>query len=210
MLNILIRTALIYIFLILFIRITGKRQIGELEISELVTTFILSEVAALPITDPDIPLLHAIIPVVILVSLEIIISFTVTKCKLFQKMFDGSPSFIISKGELNIKEMKRQRINIDELISSLRMKDIANIKDVEYAIIEQNGKLSAFKKEDNLSFTIINDGKLYKESMKLSGLDEKSIKSILKKKGISPNDVFLMTCDSNSSEPYIVSKEKTK
>lgn len=125
MFPILIRTLIIYIILIASIRLTGKRQVGEMQLSELTTAFLISEVAAAPLSDPDIPLIYAILPILLLVSLEIIISFITTKSLFFKKMFEPPPTVIISNGKLNLHALNKQRLSADELISSLRLKDVS-------------------------------------------------------------------------------------
>ena len=206
MIMILLRTVIIYIVLIGFIRMTGKRQIGELQLSELVTTFLLSELATIPITDPDIPLLFAIVPILFLISLEIIISFIVTKCVTLKRFVDGSPSFLIKKGKIDIKELKKQRISAEELISALRIKDISSVSSIEYALLEQNGQLSAFKKDDDLEHAVIVDGRFNLYNLTLSGLSESDIRNRLKARGCVPEDIFLYTVTDNGSE-FIMKKQ---
>ena len=206
MIMILLRTVIIYIVLIGFIRMTGKRQIGELQLSELVTTFLLSELATIPITDPDIPLLFAIVPILFLISLEIIISFIVTKCVTLKRFVDGSPSFLIKKGKIDIKELKKQRISVEELMSALRIKDISSVSSIEYALLEQNGQLSAFKKDDDLEHAVIVDGRFNLYNLTLSGLSESDIRNRLKTRGCVPEDIFLYTVTDNGSE-FIMKKQ---
>ena len=148
MTSVIIRTVFFYFFLILTMKIMGKRQLGQLQLSEFVTTFLLSEIAADPITNPDVPVLHAIVPILILLAAEIIISFTATKVPLFKKMFDGVPSIIVCRGMLDQRQLRRDRISLDELLSEMRKKDIYDIADVEYAILEQNGQLSITPKSE--------------------------------------------------------------
>lgn len=115
-----IRTVIIYILLVLAIRTTGKRQIGELEISELVSTFLISELASMPIGNQEIPLSFAIVPILIIISLEVIISFCSTRSSVMKRIFLGSPSILIQRGKVKQKELSKARMSMEELLSQLR------------------------------------------------------------------------------------------
>lgn len=199
MLNIIIRTGIIYIFLICFIRLTGKRQIGELQISELVTTIILSEIAAMPITENEIPLLYAIIPILLLIALEIVFSFASSKLTIFKRIFEGSPSVLMKNGTLDQKELLKQRINISELISTLRENDCPDISQLDFIFLEQNGKISAFSKGDALTHPIIADGEINESCLEMIEKDHAWLDQLLKTHKLKPQDIFLMTSDGKSS-----------
>ena len=154
MTNILLRTAIIYLFLLAIMRLMGKRQLGELEVSELVSTLLLSDIASLPITDQDIPLIYAIIPIIIITTFEISLSVLLTRFPLIKNLISTRPSALIRKGKIDIKEMNKNRISIDELLSELRQNDICEISEVEYAILEQNGKITVVKKRINSQPTL--------------------------------------------------------
>lgn len=217
---ILFRTIIIYIILILVMRMTGKRQIGELQISEFVTALMLSELAVQPITNINIPLFYAIIPILTLISFEIIITFFVTKSKLFKKLFEGEPSFIIRRGVLDQSELIKQRISMDEFIGELRLKDIPDIVDVNYAILEQNGKLSVFPKshindvatpdsaadtsDSGIAFPVIIDGDINYRNLKLVGRSEIWLTERLAERKIKTDGVFLFTVDDNGNENLIL------
>jgi uncharacterized membrane protein YcaP (DUF421 family) len=192
---ILIRTVLIYLILIFTLRLSGKRQIGEMQISELVTTFLLSELASIPLTNPAIPFLHAVIPILTIVSVEIIFSFLTTKWTVAKRLLDGRPSIIIKKGKLQKKEMERMRLSLDDLLCELRLKDIATLADVDYAILEPNGKLSVFQKNTTpLSHVYVIDGAIQTETLKETGKDEAWIKKLLQKQSIPHiKEVFLLS-----------------
>ena len=143
----------VYFMLIITLRLMGKRQIGELQLSELIVTILLSELAAIPIADKDIPLFYAIVPILLLLSLEVILSYIVLRLPGVKNLFAGRPSIIINKGVLNQKELERQRTGISELLCSLRQSGISDIGDVEYAILEQNGRFSVFPKAASSSVT---------------------------------------------------------
>lgn len=139
------RTILLYALVVFGIRFMGKRQIGELQPSELVITIMISELAALPASNPGTPLLMGAIPVLTLITLEIIISFVVLKSKGFRKFMQGKPSVIIKNGKINYAEMEKLRMNIDDLIEEIRLQGSPKIKSIKMAIVETNGKLSIKK-----------------------------------------------------------------
>ena len=151
MLKIILRTLIIYILLLTVMRLMGKRQLGELEPSEIITTFLFSEIATTPITNPESNIWHAILPIIIIASLEILLSFSVLKIPLLKKILTGRPSVIIQRGKINKEEMKRARLTLDELISGIRQGGIFNISEVDYAILEENGRLTVVPKcEDGI------------------------------------------------------------
>jgi len=223
MLNIFLKTVFIYALLVLFLRLMGKRQIGELQISELIITFLLSEIASTPIMNPEVSLLSALVPVLTLISLEIIISFLTTRSDLLKRIFDGVPSVIISKGVLNIKELDKLRITINEFISQLRQLDISSVDEVEYAILEQNGKLSVAKKakyqpltredlglsvkEKGIAHPVIVDGRINKGSLSFAEKDINWLNKKAKESKLSLDEIFLMTAD-DSGDTFIIKKEK--
>ena len=137
MATILIRTVIIYIVLIVTMRIMGKRQLGELEISDLVTTFLISEIASLPITDTEIPLSHAIIPIIVLLSLEVSISTLLSKFPKIKFVFSARPSTIIKNGEICKKALSDSRLSFDELFSQLRQQGYDDLSQIKYAIIDE-------------------------------------------------------------------------
>lgn len=190
-----IRTILIYILLLVVMRISGKRQIGEIQISELVTTFLLSDIAAYPLTNPGIPILNAVIPIFTIIPLEIIFSFLSTKCATLKKLLDGNPSIVILHGKIQKKEMEHLRISMDDLLCELRLKSIASVSDVDYAILEQNGQISIFEKNQApLSHAIIIDGTLNTKLLKQIGKNKHWVLEILKSKNIKDfRDVFLLS-----------------
>ena len=207
MATVLIRTLIIYLVFIITIRLMGKRQVGELEISELVITFMISELATMPIQNPTIPLSYAVIPIIVLVVGEIVFSFLITKSKLLKKLIIGNPSYIIKKGKLNQGELSRLRMGLSELLYELRLKDIDNISNVDYAILEENGKLSVFEKDKSkLSHAIIIDGDIVKSNLELICKDEKWVLSYLKRHKIDLKNVFLL-CASEDLSINIIMKE---
>ena len=208
MATILARTVIIYFVFVLSIRLLGKRQVGELELSELVITFMLSELATVPIQNPSIPLSYVLIPLIVLISFEIISSFLVTKSSLIKKLILGNPSYVIKKGVLNQKELSRLRMGVGELLYELRLKSIDDISNVDYAILEENGQLSVFEKgKSALSHAIIIDGCTVKSNLELINKDEIWLENYLKEQKISQKDVFLMSA-SDANTINIIMKER--
>ena len=201
---------LLFLTVTVMLRFMGKRQIGELEINELVTTFVISEVAALPIADPDIPLLNAVIPILLIVCLEIIISSVKNKSERLKKYIEGEPIFLIYRGKLSQRALADNRISINELLCEIRLQGIADVNSVEYAVLEQNGKISLFDKKCGDAFTqaIIIDKEINEKSLELLGFDDEWLSSKLKCKGVDQNDVFLMTANRNGDTNIIIKEEK--
>lgn len=226
MVTVLIRATIIYSLLLISLRLTGKRQVGELQISELITTFMISELAASPIQDLSIPLIYSIFPIILLLCAEIVLSFLATKSKKLKKVFFGNPSIIINKGRLNQKELSRLRIGINELLGELRLKDVSDISDVDYAILEQNGKLSVFlkqnkqpvcvqdlkieRKNDGIAHAVVIDGEINESNLMLAGKSSAWLIKYLNMSGISLSNVFLMSINDNENITIIKKEEKWK
>lgn len=149
MLITLIRTVLLYVFIVLAVRIMGKRQISDMQTSELVITLVISDIASIPMQNTAQPLLSGVLPIMILVALEIIVSVIMMKSKKFRKVVCGNPIIIIKNGKVDEKELKRMRISYDDLYSLLRQQEVFNVSDVKYGIVETNGSISLMKEEKN-------------------------------------------------------------
>ena len=207
MVTILIRTLIIYICLMAVMRFMGKRQLGELELSELVTTLLLSEIAALPITNQDIPLSHALLPILTLVALEVFLSGMILKFPLIRKLFVVRPAILIRDGVPDPKALKSVRISVEELLSQLRLKDVTDTADVAYAILEPNGQISVIQtqntkqksqknqKETGIMHLIISDGKLNQRNLTLAGKSETWVDHFLATQGVGRKDVFIFMVD---------------
>ena len=196
LLSIVIRTVILYILLAFSLRITGKRQIGELDVSELVSTLLISEIASIPIDDPDIPMLNAIVAILLIVSIEIIISSVKNKSEKLKSVVEGTPDYIIYKGRLLQERLYENRISVNELLSELRTQGIGRIDEVEYAILEQCGSLSVMKKgESMLGHTIIIDGKIIVETVSKMGYNKAWVEKRLAEERMHLKDVLLMTVD---------------
>ena len=223
MLTILLRTLIVYGILIGTMRLMGKRQLGELEISELVTTLLISEIASLPIENPNVPVIVVIIPLITILTLEISLSVILLKCPRLKNLASTRPSILIRQGKVDQQELRRVRISVDELISEVRQSGIAALDDVEYAILEQNGKISVIARRgaqppcaDDLSLSLpecgivhilIADGRINRYNMRLLRLNDTDIDRYLSEKGLPAADVFLLGMN-DAGELYWIEKEK--
>lgn len=205
MTSIFFRTAIIFIILSLCMKLMGKREIGELEVGELVTTLLISEICSIPIDDPDIPLMNAIIPVIFIVSCEVIISFIKNKSRRLKRIIDGSATFLIKKGNVNQEALIDNRISIEEFFAAIRQNGVGSIADIEYCILEANGKISVIQKDCKFNHIIISDGEVIKETVYKMGFDEKWLKKRLGK--LDAEDVFLMTLDDDGAINIILKEE---
>ncbi len=220
-----IRTSIIYIILVLVIRLTGKRQIGELEISELVSTVLISEIAASPVSNQEIPITFAILPILLIVSLEVIISYLATRSNIMKKIFIGFPSVLIKRGKLQIKELSKARMSLEELLCELRVSGITTIEDVDYAILETNGKLSVAPRaharcattadigvslsDTGIAHAVIIDGTIKEEALKGSCKNINWLNSEIKKAKLELKDIFLFTVD-DTDHIYIIKRKDTE
>lgn len=210
MATILIRTIIIYLFLAISLKIMGKRQIGEFEVGELVSTLLISEIASIPICDSSVPILHAVIPVTFILCIEIITAALKNKLPGLKRAVEGTPVYIIYKGKLLQNVLRDNRISINEILSELRVQGIGDISDVEYGILEQNGKIAVIKKSDgNIAHNIIIDGEVSYETVKSLGYNEAWLKKRLDEFGVHSNEVFLMTVD-DSQKINIIKKDIKK
>ena len=210
MTTVFIRTCIIYLVLIGVMRLMGKRQIGELEVSDLVTTILISEIASLPITNTAVPMSHAIIPTVTLLAFEVISSLLIAKFPKVKSILTARPSMLIKKGSFCKKAMLDARISTDELIGELRQQGITDPNEVLYAILEQNGKLSLITedKKDSMAHPIIVDGKLDEDYLRKLGYNEGWLSGVLREKNVSLDETFLLTVSDNGDINVIKKEEK--
>ena len=197
MATILVRTVIIYLVISVSLRFMGKRQIGEFEVGELVCTLLISEVAAIPICDSSIPLLYAIVPLLLILSVEVITSALKNKSQAVKRAIEGKPSYIIYKGRLIQQSLKENRMSIDEILAELRTQGVGSISDIEYAILEDNGKLSVIKKGDALAHAVIIDKEVNGEELTRMGLNCEWLKCRLTELDTDISEIFLMTVDDN-------------
>ena len=211
MTSIVIRTVIIYVILSISLRIMGKRQLGELDVSELVSTLLISEIASIPIDDPDIPLMNAVIPILFILSVEILLSTIKNKSEKMKSLIEGKPQYIIYKGRVLQNVLDENRISINEILSEMRAQGVGDISDVYYAAIEQNGALSILKKDGSqMAHAVIIDGDVIKGNLKAVGYDDNWLNARLKENKIKQDDVFLMTIDDGGKVNLILKDEKNK
>ncbi len=206
-----IRTVIIYLLLLTVMRISGKRQVGEIQLSELVTTFMLSDIATYPLTNAGIPILNAVIPLLTIIPLEIIFSFLTTKCAFIKKLLDGKPSVIVRRGKLCSEEMERTRLSLDDLLCELRLKSIASLDDVDFAILEQNGQISVFPKNgDALSHPIVIDGVIDRDAMRNAEKTEHDLRALMRERNLSAVDeIFLLSITADGAVTLIRQSDLT-
>ncbi len=194
-LKIIFRISFFYIFIILIYRLMGKREVGQLGIVDLIVSILIAELVAIVVEDTSKSILVSVIPVLILVILQISLSYVSLKSGKIRMILDGSPSFIIKHGRINYREMVKQKYNLDDLLQQLREKGYRNIEDIEYAILENNGTLSVFeynKLHNKTAFpmAIILDGKIQHEIIHEMGKDDRFVYEILDKKKLKLSDIF--------------------
>lgn len=220
MINSMVRGVIIYIAVITAVRLMGKRQIGELQPSELVITIILSEVAAMPLQNSSIPLFTCLSLVFLLASLEVISSVLSMKFPSFRRLIQGNSVLVIRNGELIQKHIKLIRYSVDDLTEALRLKDVFDIQNVDFAYVETNGSISVKlkkncrpptknddKTEDGLlPCLVISDGKIIEQEFEFCNMTRDKLKKVLRKEKLQEKDVVLMTADCKGNY-YIVRKQ---
>ena len=221
MISLFIKTFLVYVLLVGVMRILGKRQLGELELSELITTILLSEIASMPITNPESSLIDAVIPIGTITALEVGFSFMISKFPKFKNILASSPSFLINNGVINQAQMIKNRITPEELLSELRLKNITDPSHVQYAILEPNGMISVIPKPqyqqptlEQLSITsndcgmvhiIISQGSWNEHNLLLLNKRKSDFEEYLKRKHVTSKEVFLLTID-DSGKKFLIKK----
>lgn len=219
----LIRSFILYLILIIVIRLMGKRQLGQMEASEFVVTMLVADLAAVPMQDLGIPLLSGLIPILTVLFMELILSTLSYHSITVRTLFCGRPVILMENGKIIQENLKKTRINPDELTELLREQNILDLSTVKYAILEANGQLSALlqaeyqpltpkdmniqMQEISLPITIISGGKLLHENLKISGNNEKWLEKTLKKHNCAIENVYLLTVEP-SGKIYISIKSE--
>lgn len=189
----------------------GKHQLGELQPTELVITILISEIASIPMENNDVPMINSILAVLLLTCLEIINSVIIMKSTKIRYLLQGKPAIVINDGRIDQKKLKALRFTADDILDQLRQKDIFDINEVQYAVVETNGSLSVMKKQqyetptnEKLSIKtekqgipalVINDGKYIDSVINDCGLDKNKISKILKKENLNIKEVLIMLID---------------
>lgn len=209
----LIRTVILYAVVIFAVRVMGKRQIKEMQASEIVVTLMISNIAAMPMQEVGISIFTGIVPILTLVITEMAMSYIMLKSRSFRQLISGMPVVVIEKGQVNQAAMRSLRLSNEDLFEELRKKDIFDPGAVEYAIIETDGVLSVLLKGGELPLTvsqagkevgeggslnalIVSDGEIEKEAAKVVGWTPQKIKKTLRSQSTDLSDVFIMYGDS--------------
>lgn len=207
MITLLLRTLVIYAVLLLIMRLMGKRQLGELEITDLVTTLLISEIASLPLTEENIPLHHALLPIITIAGLEVGMSALLLKHPLFKRLLIPRPTILMSHGEPDRKAMKKARLSCEELLSQLRLKGVNDPEEVEFAVMEPNGQISVIQRQTSEAAAyagvmrlLISDGWVNEDNLRLIGRDRRWLNGYLKKRGLQPREVFMLLSDGGKTQ----------
>ena len=207
------RTVILYLLLIAGLRLSGKRQIGELEPIELVLTLLISDLASVPMQDFGLPLFNGVIPIITLIALSTLFSAVSLRCVRFRDLVCGQPALVIRDGKLYQETMRRNRLTLDELFEQLRGQGVTDLDDVKYAVLETNGRLSVLLRSDRQPVTseqlavsvsddvtlptiVINDGRVLGENLSLAGLDAAWLEKTVRAQGYrAPSEIFLLSLD---------------
>ena len=216
------RTIVLYLVLIFVIRMMGKRQIGQMEASEFVVTMLVANLAAIPMQDSGIPLYSGLVPILTVLGVELCLSWLIMKSVMLRRFFCGKPVILIDNGKILQENLRRTRVTLDELTGHLREKDVLDIRAVQYAILETDGNLSVFPyprerpagageagievKPQALPVTIIEDGFVSDENLRIAGKDEIWLRKILQEHQAGREDAFLLTVD-NLDKVVFIRKE---
>lgn len=225
MVTIFVRTLIVYLSLMVVLRLMGKRQIGEMEVTDLVTTLLLSEIAALPVTNLDIPISYAIIPMLLLLALEVGSSMLLSIFPKSKKFLSARPAVLMKDGVLDQKMMRDTRMTPEELMAEVRQNGLHDLSQVKDAILEKNGKVTLFPfakyappnagdlslqlPEEPLSHVVFFRGSVCSEGLALIGKDEDWLLRELKRRKIPPEKIFAATANEAGKLYYII-KEETK
>ena len=190
-----VRTLFFYFFIFIVYRIMGKREVGQLGIIDLIVSILIAELVVISIENYDNNIFKSIVPILTLLLLQVSLAYLTLKKPKFRIFLDGNPSVIIKEGNVNYKEMMKQKYNLDDLMVQLREKGYRSIEEVEYAILENNGTLSVFPYPDDKKLTplplpLILDNTIQKDTLKILGKDETWVMNMLKRRKISLDDVF--------------------
>lgn len=211
--NCVFRTIILYLLLIAGLRLSGKRQIGELEPIELVLTLLISDLASVPMQDFGLPLLNGVVPILALIALSTLFSCASLRNVRFRSLVCGEPALVIRDGRIRQEVMHHNRLTLDELMEELRGQGVLDINTVKYAVLETSGHLSVLLRADRQPLTaqqmaaaveddvllptvVINDGRVMAENLRQAGRDENWLRQQLQKRKIKhPRDVFLLSVD---------------
>ena len=198
---IMVRTVIVFLVLLIIMRLMGKRQIGEMQPFELVITLLISELACIPMADASVPLLYGIVSVVTIFVLHELVTLIDLKGKPFKALLSGKPGVVVNKNGIDAYELKRNRLDVSDLIESLRTAGYFSLDSIDYALYESNGTFSALPKKDyeekqtSLPLVILSSGKFDEKNLQFSGLSAEFFRGILRNKGVKEKDVLVLTAD---------------
>ena len=217
-----LRTVVLYLVLIFVIRLMGKRQVGQMEPSEFVVTMLVANLASIPMQDGGLPLYSGLVPILTVLGMELVLSSLVLRSMLLRRLLCGKPVILIENGRIRQNDLRRTRITLDELTAKLREKEVLRLSAVQYAILETNGNLSVFPYpkekpasardagiqagQQLLPITVVGDGFLYQENLRLAGKDIAWLEKVLREKNARLEDTWLLTVDP-AGKTYFVAKE---
>lgn len=203
--NLVIKTTVLYGYIMLCYRLMGKKEVGKLGIIDLIVSVLIAELAAMSIESDETSILVSLIPIAVLVVIQISLSYISLKSVKVRKLIDGSPKIIINKGKVDFKEMSKLRYSLDDLISQLREQSIKSIEEVKYAILENNGKLSIFTDDNIYPMPIIVDGVIDNYTINNMNKDTSWVYNLLKKNNIELENVFYAFYTKNKT--FIIKKD---
>ena len=220
---ILLRSIILYIIVVSAVRLMGKRQLGELQPSELVITILVSNIATLPLEDTDIPLIIGVTPILALVCYEVFVSWLILRLPFFRKIIYGSPKIIISNGKIKRSVLRELRLSVDDVMTAMRNQQIFDISEIQYAIVETTGSISIMKKQvkdtptrEDMGFfpesadppqIIVSDGKILTAALESMGFNVKFVENSAREAGVKIRDIFIMTVD-RQGNVYIAKKKE--
>jgi len=204
--SIILKTIVLYFYIVLVYRLMGKKEVGKLSIIDLIVSILIAELAAMSIESTDRSIFVSIIPILVLVIIQIVLSYISLKSDKVRKIIDGNPTTIIKEGKIKFNEMAKLRYSLEDLITQLREQGIKSIEEVEYAILENNGKLSVFQRTKDYPMPIIVDSKIDFEVLREIGKDVKWVLDILNNKKLSLNDVYYAFY--SKQKTYIIKRDE--
>lgn len=224
LLAVIIRPIILYFYLLIMVRIMGKRELGQLSPFDFVVAIMIAELASIPMEDTSIPLINGVIPILILVILQIFISYLTMESTSIRRLINGAPSIVIKNGKIQTDELKKARCNINDLLESLRKKDVFEINDVEFAIMEPSGELSVIPKSqkrpitpedmglstqyEGLPIPLILDGKIKYESLQEFDLDKSWLMNEMHKQGIVDVKDVMFASINTKGDLFFAKKEE--
>ncbi len=199
MLVVFIKSVITFFLVLIVVRLMGKRQLGEMQPFELVITFIIAEVACIPMNDPYIPFYYGIVPIITLGVLHLVLSLVARKSMLARKIISGRSVLAIDKNGINYENLKKMNMNVNDLIEAVRSSGYMDFADIEYAIFETNGKVCVVEKACDptevkpafLPLSLLIDGKFDEDNLALAGVQESKIREVFLKNGLkNPKEVL--------------------